>query len=354
LKRDDFGDFQYDDKGDPNGQKARLVADGNRQRAGVDYHESYAPTARQESLRFVLAIGSRPGMHLSQGDVKAAFLNSPMTEEVYLKIPVSNDEQMEKDRSEGLVWRLHKAVYGLVQAARAWSKWLQQLLEKIGFKRLSGDWGVYYLKRGKEEIFLPTHVDNLIAAHTSMDLWNEVIEQLKEDITFSTLGPLNYQLGMNIIQRPDGSVFVHQATYIKDLLRAHGMESCKSVRTPAVHGRSFTKEGSPLVSTTKHECLVLCGKLSWLESSTRPDISFAVRSLQHFMADPKEEHWIALKRVVHYLAGTIDLGLLYKSEDTNEGLQAFSDSDWAACPDTRKSTTGCVLLFNGAIEWLSQ
>jgi transposase InsO family protein len=138
LKRDDFGNFQFDSRGDPDGQKARLVADGNRQKAGVDYTESYAPTARQESLRFVLAIACRPGMHLSQGDVKAAFLNSPMTEEVYLKIPVSNDEQMERDRLAGLVWRLHKAVYGLVQAARAWAKWLQQLLENLGFKRLSG------------------------------------------------------------------------------------------------------------------------------------------------------------------------------------------------------------------------
>lgn len=167
----------------------------------------------------------------------------------------------------------------------------------------------------------------------------------------SDLGPLSYFLGITVTRTPS-HLILSQHKYAKEILERAGMTDCKPVATPVdTQAKLSASSGPPVSDPTLYRSLA--GALQYL-TFTRPDIAYAVQQVCLFMHDPRESHYHALKRILRYIRGTIDHGLhLYPSPTTQ--LTAYTDADWAGCPDTRRSTSGyCCFLGDNLISWSSK
>ena len=163
------------------------------------------------------------------------------------------------------------------------------------------------------------------------------------------LGALHHFLGVTVERRPQ-SMFLHQRQYTVDLERA-GMAECKPCVTPVDTQGKVSAAGPPVADPTAYRSLA--GALQYL-IFTRPNIAYAVQQVCLHMHDPREPHLTAMKRILRYLRGTIDFGLLLRRSSTTE-LRVYTDADWAGCPDTRRSTSGyAVFLGDSLVSWSSK
>ena len=195
--------------------KARLVAQGFCQKEGIDYEETFAHVARLESIRILLALAASKGFKLFQMDVKSAFLNGFIEEEVYVKQPPG----FENPKFPNCVFKLQKALYGLKQAPRAWYDRLKKFLIGKGFKMGSVDKTLFLLSHGNDLLFVQIYVDDIIFGG-SHALVSKFAEQMSSEFEMSMMGELQYFLGLQIKQMKEGT-FIHQAKYTKDLIRKY-------------------------------------------------------------------------------------------------------------------------------------
>jgi hypothetical protein len=327
--------------------KAHLVAQGYVQQEGIDYDETFAPVARMETVRIFLSIASQLKLIVYQMDVKSAFLNGYLKEEVYVDQP----KGFIIDGKEDKVYRLKKALYGLKQAPRAWYSRIDDYLHYHGFVKCSFESVVYKRVVGSDFIILCLYVDDLIFISTSFPLMEEFKEAMKSEFEMSDLGEMQYFLGMQIQQTTEG-ISICQAKYIEDMLKRFIMQNCKPVSTPLVVGSKLMKDDeSPLCDATLYRSLI--GSLMYL-TSTRPDIMFVVSLVARFMHQPHESHWRAAKRILRYVSGTKFYGLFYTSAN-DSNVVAYTDADWAGSLDDRKSTSGYAFLFGGnLVSWSSK
>jgi histone deacetylase 1/2 len=341
IKRDEHGNV---DK-----YKARLVAKGFRQVAGRDYDEVFAPTAQHVTLRVLLAIASAEGFEVEQLDVRTAFLNGDLTEDVYLKLPTELG---------GNIWLLHKALYGLKQAARAWHEKLRDEMINHGFTPSKHEPCLFTRGAGADKVYVMVHVDDALVVGNKCS-----VKQAKQSIAtmfdIKDLGKASYFLGMLVQQNADGGYSLMQPKYVADLLVRFGMTDCKTCPTPLPIGTHLSKDDGEVLNDD-HPYQALVGSLIYLAVNTRPDISHAVGILSRFMSCPTDKHWDAGKHVLRYLKGSADLGLTYVGKHTalNQGVCAcemYTDADFAADVDKRRSTTGAVMLMqHAAVMWLSK
>jgi Reverse transcriptase (RNA-dependent DNA polymerase) len=335
--------------------KARLVAKGFSQRFGVDYNETFAPVAHQESLRTLLALSTLHELQLRQLDVVGAYLNGDIDEELYMCQP----EGFNSDNSK--VWRLNKAIYGLKQAGCVWNKKLNiSLVTELGFKRCISDPCIYILRDVEKIVIMAVYVDDMILAHNDNNLCERVVAQLDDKFQITDLGEPTRILGMNLQYHPDkGTISINQSTYIKELMTQFNLTSCKPISTPHQPGVYLTKAMEPSndeerqrMRDTPYGSLV--GALNYISTHTRPDISTAVGALCRYISNPGPAHWTAAKRVLQYLSYTLDMGIIF-TKGESKGILAYSDSDWGQDIDTRRSTTGYVITLAGApISWKSK
>ena len=161
----------------------------------------------------------------------------------------------------------------------------------------------------------------------------------------------------SVVEQAKFNVCMDQTRYIEELLTRFKMEDCTPVSTPIVDRLSDGNRGQPLSKKDQETYRAIVGSLLYLSCWTRPDISFAVSELSRFVSDPGDKHMVAAKHLLRYVKGTKELGLRF-SRPCNSKLNTlwgYVDSDWAGCPDSRKSTTGFVLMFGGAaISWKSK
>jgi len=164
----------------------------------------------------------------------------------------------------------------------------------------------------------------------------------------SDLGIMNYFLGMEIHQCSLG-IFVSQKKYVVDILKRFKLESCKEVATPLAQNEKISKnDGEQLEEPSAYRSLV--GSLLYL-TATKPDLMFPAGLLSRFMSSPSNVHMGVAKRVLKYIRGTADLGILY-SKSRGVKLSGYADSDWAGSVDDMKSTSGYVFTIgSGAICW---
>eukprot|EP00253_Pinus_taeda_P024360 PITA_24360 len=195
------------------------------------------------------------------------------------------------------------------------------------------------------------HSDDLIITGSSAHLIHGIKQDLCRTFDMTDLGLLHYCLGVEVWQA-ENHIFLSQSKYAKNLVDKFRMQDCKPATTPMEPGLKLSAQSSsPLVDETLFRQLV--GNLIYL-TATKPDISFAVSYISRFMSAPKADHWIAAKRVLRYVHGTSDYGLLY-TRSSDPILSGYTDSDWAGSVDDRKSTAGYVFsLGSGAVTWTSK
>ncbi|WJZ95273.1 hypothetical protein VitviT2T_014054 [Vitis vinifera] len=241
------------------------------------------------------------------------------------------------------VCKLHKAIYGLKQASRAWYHELRQFLVDSGFKNSHSDTSLFILHAGTNLLYLLVYVDDIIITGNSNDLVSQVVEYLAQRFSLKDLGPLSYFLGVEVVPHRNG-LLLSQRRYIKDLLTRTNMQAAKPVHTPLPISSSFIKlsSGSPLSDPMEYRAIV--GSLQYL-SLTRLDISFTVNKMSQFMHQPTDEHWTLVKRILCYLSGTVNDGLLLHCTSPLS-LHAFFDADWAGNKDDY-SSTGAYLVYLG-------
>ncbi|GJU54083.1 retrovirus-related pol polyprotein from transposon TNT 1-94 [Tanacetum coccineum] len=271
--------------------KARSVAHGYHQEEGIDFEESFAPVARLEAIRIFLAFAAYMNMVVYQMDVKTAFLNGNLREEVYVIQP---NGFVDKDNPNH-VYKLRKALYGLKQASRAWYDMLSSFLISQDFSKGSVDPTLFIRRKGKELLL---------------------------------------------------------TEYALESLKKYGFVSCDPVDTPMVE-RSKLDEDKEGKAVDPSHYRGMIGTLLYLIAS-RPDLQFAICMCAQYQARPTEKHLNAVKRIFRYLKGTVHRGLWYL-KDSSIALTTFVDADHAGCQDTRRSTSGSMqLLGDRLVSWSSK
>ncbi|GJW28693.1 retrovirus-related pol polyprotein from transposon TNT 1-94 [Tanacetum coccineum] len=268
---------KLDENGIVSRNKARLVAQGYNQQEGIDYDETYALVARLESIRILLAIACANDFKLYQMDVKSAFLNGFINEEVYVAQPPGFIDFQKPN----YVYKLKKALYGLKQAPKAWYDRLKAFLIKHEYSMGMVD-NTLFTKKSKSHLII---------------------------FEMSMMGELNFFLGLQIKQMEDG-IFFNQSKYIKEMLKKFGLEDSKPSKMP--------------MSTEI--------KLSKDDEADSVDSS-------KYRENPKTTHLEAVKRIFRYIRGTSHLGLWYPKGTEIETI-VYADSDHAGDYVDRKSTSG--------------
>ena len=280
-------------------------------------------------------------------DVKSAFLNGNLEEEVYVKQPPGFVD----DKHPTWVYRLDKVLYGLKQAPRTWYETLSKHLLKNGFSRGAVDNTLFILRDKGNILLVQIYVDDIIFGSTDEKLCKRFSDIMSSEYEMSMMGELTFFLGLQIKQTSDG-IFINQEKYVKELLSKYNLHSTSSMKTPISAPLSMDSDpdGKPVDPTTFRG---MVGSLMYLTAS-RPDIMFATYLCARYQSNPKESHLNAVKRILRYLKGSPGLGLWYPKGSGLE-LIGYSYSDHAGCKIDRKSTTGgCQFLGGKLVSWTSK
>ncbi|RVW84580.1 Retrovirus-related Pol polyprotein from transposon RE1 [Vitis vinifera] len=288
------------------------------QEYGIDYEETFAPVARISSVRALLAVAAAPKWDLFQMDVKNAFLNGDLSEEVYMQPPSGLSVESNK------VCHLRRAPYGLKQVPRAWFAKFSSTIFRLGYTASPYDSALFLRRTDKDTILLLLYVDDMIITGDDLSDIQELKDFLSQQFEMIDLGHLSYFLVLKLL--------IPQMVFI--LLKPSMLLTC-CLKLDSLTAR------------------LLVGSLVYL-TVTRPDISYAVHQVSQYLSAPRSTHYAAVLRILRYLKGTLFHGLFYSAQSPLV-LRAFSDADWAGDPTDRRSTTGyCFLLGSSLISWRSK
>jgi hypothetical protein len=324
--------------------KARLCAQGFAQRPGLDYTETFAPMCRYATLRTMLAVAASKEYTLRQMDVKTAFLNADVEEEIYMRLPKGCGD------NTGKIVRLLKQLYGIKQAPRGWHLKLRDALATKGFRASDYDPALFIKITEDGPVFLLVWVDDVKIAAPAAQAEGAcaVISDAFEARHVDT----GIFVNLRIEQGDDGTLKVSQRHYIEQIAERFGMSDAYPKGIPLVTtARLDDCEKSPELTNEPYSELVGC--LMYLASTTRPDIAHVASALGRYSAKPRRVHWHTAKDVVRYLIGTADLGLhCVAGAGTDALVQAYSDAAHASDKPLRRSMTGYVVMVNGtAVSW---
>jgi hypothetical protein len=322
---------KQDEHGVVTRNKARLVAKVYSQVEGLDFNETYAPVARLESIRILLAYATYHGFKLYQMDVKSAFLNVPIMEDIYVEHPPG----FEDSEYPNHVYKLSKALYGLKQAPRAWYECLRDFLITNGFKVGKADPTLFTKTIAKDLFICQIYVDDIIFESTNESSCEEFSRIMIPKFEMSMMGELKYFLGFQIKQLQEVT-FISQTKYIQDILKKFGMKNAKPIKTPmGTNGHLDLDTGGKSIDQNLYRLMI--GYLLYLCAS-RSDIMLSVCMCARFQENSKEVHLRAVKRIMRYLVYTPKFGLWYPKGSTFD-LIGFFDVDYAGCKIDRKSTS---------------
>ena len=337
--------------GSLNKYKSRLVARGFTQRKGTDYNETFAPVARYDSIRCLLANVAHRDLEMTQFDVKTAFLYGELEEELYMKQPDQFDD------GSGRVCKLTKGLYGLKQSPRRWNKKFDEFLQMFGMERSEVDPCIYVCRQTGDIILLGLYVDDGLLCCSRKETMKRMLNEMKSNFEITVTDP-NFFIGLEIERdRNKRTIALHQRGYIDKILERFNMSDCKPCVTPGDPHAVLTKadcrkeEEDSLQANFPYREAVGC--LMFLQSCSRPDIAFNVVTAAHFSERPGKPHIQALKRIMRYLQKTKDLRIIYGNGDLD--LVVYSDSDYATCTETRRCFAGRLAILNGGpVTWKSK
>ena len=358
--------------------RARLVAQGFLQRAYDSYQpdELYSPVVHKDTLRMFLSICAAENLRVYQADVKAAFLQAPLRETIFLRCPPGFASKADDGSEEVLA--LDKAVYGLKQSSAAFWEAMSAHLIASGYKSILGDPCLFrkVLPDGKL-ILVCTYIDDVTYGVSDQATADYVLGELRERfiIEEGEGKAIDFLLGMAVDQDIDaGTIRLNMELAITKLcqgiLTEHELAKSASVETPMLLA-PLLKQTERTVPKSDFDYLSVVGSLLHIVNCVRCDASYAVGVLARHANSPGPTHVRAAKRVLQYLYRTRSLGITYSRPSSGgnvpvmyEGathpldngknlLQTFADSDYAA-DETRRSTMGYVIMLNGGpIMWSS-
>jgi Reverse transcriptase (RNA-dependent DNA polymerase)/gag-polypeptide of LTR copia-type/Integrase core domain/GAG-pre-integrase domain len=343
IKRDAQGNIER--------YKARLVAKGFQQVAGVDYDEVYAPVSKHSSLRALLSIVANDDLELHQLDVKTAFLNGVLEEDIWMTHPPGFQQGV----AAGTACKLKKALYGLKQAPRAWHTRLKEELIAMGFVESDADPSLWVLHYKDRSVYVLVYVDDLLIAGKLISDVQHVKDMLMSAFDARDLGEAKYFIGMEIVRdRSAKYLKLVQKKYAEEVVARFGLSDANPTVVPLNPSVKLSRgsDSDVLLDQSVYPYREVVGSLMYLAVCTRPDISQAVGALARYMSCPLKQHWDAAKGVLRYVKGTTDVGIWFGKRG---GFQGYCDADYAGDLDTRRSTTGYVFtLHGGAVSWSSR
>jgi hypothetical protein len=343
------GKWVYRHKFRPDGSleryKACWVLRGFTQRPGIDFDETFSPVVKPATIRTVLTVALTHNWLVHQLDVKNAFLHGTLDETVYCVQPAGFVDSSRPDH----VCRLNKSLYGLKQAPRAWYSRFATHILSLGFVSAKSDTSLFICQHGHDTIYLLLYVDDIVLTASSDSLLQWVIAALQLEFSMTDLGSLHHFLGLTVTRQSDG-FHLSQRRYIIEVLERANMADCKPCSTPVDTNSKLSGTEGPSVADPTHY-QGLAGALQYI-TFTRPDISYAVQQVCLHMHDLREPHYALIKRILRYLHGTLDHGLRLRPTDISI-LVAYSDADWAGCPDTHRSTSRYAVFLGDNLVSLS-
>ncbi|KAL0453679.1 UNVERIFIED_CONTAM: Retrovirus-related Pol polyprotein from transposon RE1 [Sesamum latifolium] len=341
-------DFEKKSDGTIDRYKARLVARGFSQNYGLDYEETFSPVAKMTTVRSTfLLLHLNVGSYIWQLDVKNAFLYGELDSEVFMEQPKG---YMSKEYPHH-VCRLKKAIYGLKQAPRAWYGKVAQYFIFCGFKVSNADSSLFIKIESDMHLLVLLYVDDMIITGNDEAEISTLKNNLSVRFEMKNLGEVGCFLGLEV-ERSDAGYFISQRSYAKDLLWRFSMGESKEKATPMEPHLKLMKDSGKMLKDAK-QFRQLVGSLIYL-TITKPEISYSVGVVSQFMQYPRTTHLDATRRILRYIKGSLDYGLLYKK---NEGfpLSGFSDADWGGNANDRHSTSGyCFSTGSAVISWCSK
>ena len=326
--------------------KARLVVKGYKQRQGVDYFDTYAPVARISSIRCLIALASIHNLVIHQMDVKTAFLNGDLEEEIYMEQP----EGFITPGQEKKVCKLVKSLYGLKQAPMQWHEKFDKVALSFGFIVNDADKCIYSKSDNNGYVIICLYVDDMLIFGSNISCVNETKKFLSSKFDMKDLGEAYAILGIKIIRKM-GELLLTQSHYIEKFLKKYNHYDDKPAPTPLDPSIKLEKNTGRTISQLEYSSII--GSLMYAMHCTRPDIAHAISVLCRFTSNPSFEHWKAIFRVLAYLKGTINYGLSYKGYPAV--IEGYSDATWNNVESKSKSTTGWIFTLGGAaVSWASK
>ena len=325
--------------------KARLVIKGYRQTEGLDYFDTYSPVTRINSIRMVLAIAALRNLEIHQMDVKTAFLNGDLDEEIYMEQP----EGFSAPGQEKKVCKLVKSLYGLKQAPKQWHEKFDNVMLSHGFKINECDKCVYVKDTEHGYVIVCLYVDDMLIVGSDDKMITSTKNMLNSRFDMKDMGLADVILGIKI-KRTSDELILSQSHYVDKILGKFDKDNSGVARTPVDVTLHLSKNKGESVSQVEYSRVI--GSLMYLMSCTRPDIAYAVSKLSRYTSNPGAKHWQGIIRVLKYLRFTRDYGLHYTRYPAV--LEGYSDANWISNVKDSKSHSGYVFTLGGAaVSWKS-
>ena len=350
--------WAYDLKRDKNGKvvlyKARLVVHGFKQVAGIDFNKTFSSTAQLRTFRFVVSIAVAKGYSMTQYDISQAFLNGTLEEELYMNFPPGYPSE-----NKGTCLKLLKGLYGLKQASRIWQKTLYKVLKDLGLVECKTESGVLRWPGDDIMALVVCWVDDLIVVTDSPKMRKKIEDKLNKEFMTKMIGELELYVGIVVERDKEGNCTLHQGPYNRKVAAKFEVNRSFHANIPAQSDR-LSKADCPVSNkdAVDYPYLSVTGSLLYAAICTRPDIFYAVMQLARFNSNPGKPHVRASEQCLRYLEETADLGIKYtapKNKSDKIKIEAFVDSDWGGCPDTRRSTSGYIIqVCGGPVAWRSK
>ncbi|GJU04041.1 retrotransposon protein, putative, ty1-copia subclass [Tanacetum coccineum] len=337
--------------------KARLVAKGFTQTYGVDYEETFSPVADIRAIRILIAIAAYYDYEIWQMDVKTAFLNGHLSEEVYMEQP----EGFVNPKYPNHVCKLKRSIYGLKQASRQWNKRFDDEIKKFGFTQNPDEPCVYLKASGSYVAILILYVDDILLMGNNIPMLQDVKSYLGRSFAMKDLGDAAYILGIKIYRdRSKRLIGLNQSAYIEKILKRFYMENSKRGTIPMQEKLKLSKSQGASTPAEKQRMQNIpyasaIGSIMYAVRCTRPDVAFAQNMTSRFQQNPGEEHWTAVKNILKYLRNTKDMFLVYGGNLKRQlRVSCYTDAGYLTDADNLKSQTGYVFVLNGgAVDWKS-